>query len=215
MEKGPAFPRMAELPVITCPRRDLDGLAADPASVLWSEIRPSSFRENVSGQDPEQATQVRCARNERELRVLFICEDREPWATFTQRDGPLWEEEVVEVFLDPIGDGECYFEFEVNPLNTVLDLVLRRSRSGYKKDFSWDCDGLRTFVRRTADGWNAELAIPFLSIGSALPRHGDIWSVNFTRIDRPKNRDRELTAWSPSLRGTFHTPDRFGKLRFV
>jgi hypothetical protein len=59
----------------------------------------------------------------------------------------------VELFLDPVGDLESYFEIEVNPLNAVLDLVLRRTRSGYAKNFAWRCEGLRTAVKRTASGW--------------------------------------------------------------
>jgi hypothetical protein len=149
------------------------------------------------------------------LSVRFECEDSEPWATITQRDGPLWEEEVVEVFIDPVGDGECYFEFEVNPLGTVLDLVLRRIRSGYRKDFAWDCEDLRTHVERTPSGWNATLRIPFTSLIAEPPLPGADWRVNFTRIDRPRDRERELTAWSPTLLPTFHAVERFGVLRFL
>lgn len=174
----------------------------------------AAFRENVSGAAPEQGTTVACAWDERELRVRFECMDREPWATIVQRDGPLWEEEVVEVFVDPVGDGASYFEIEVNPLGTVLDLVLRRNRSGYKKDFAWDCEGLRAEVRRTAAGWNAELAIPIASLVAEPPRAGSEWRVNFTRIDRPRDRERELSAWTPTLLATFHAPERFGVLRF-
>lgn len=171
------------------------------------------FGENLTGATPEQGTEVSCAWDERELGVRFVCTDREPWATIKQRDGPLWEEEVVEVFLDPVGDGASYFEIEVNPLGTVLDLVLRRNRSGYKKDFAWDCEGLRADVQHTAGGWNAELAIPFASVGEP-PRAGTEWRVNFTRIDRPRDRERELSAWVPTRLGTFHAPERFGVLRF-
>ena len=122
--------------------------------------------------DLAQDTFVRCAWTETALQVRFECVDTEPWATITQRDGPLWEEEVVEVFLDPVGDLESYFEFEVNPLGTVLDLVLRRNRSGYRKDFAWNCKGLRTQVQRTAQGWDAEFAIPFASLVPETPRAG-------------------------------------------
>lgn len=174
----------------------------------------AAFHENGMGAVPEQGTTVTCAWDERELRVRFTCLDREPWATITQRDGPLWEEEVVEVFLDPVGDAESYFEIEVNPLGTVLDLVLRRNRSGYKKDFAWDCEDLRAEVARTVDGWTAELAIPFASLGAEAPRAGSEWRVNFTRIDRPRHRERELSAWSPTQLATFHVPQRFGVLRF-
>jgi hypothetical protein len=154
-------------------------------------------------------------RDDAALCVRFECEDSDPWATMTQRDGPLWEEEVVEVFIDPVGDGTCYFEFEVNPLGTLLDLVLRRNRSGYTKDFAWCCEGFEARVERTAAGWTAELRIPFASIIAEAPVIGAEWRVNFTRIDRPRGGERELTAWAPTLLGTFHAVERFGVMRFV
>lgn len=182
----------------------------------FGRFGPSAIlSENLSGQPAVQGTEVACAWDATALRVRFVCTDIEPWATITQRDGPLWEEEVVEVFIDPVGDAEVYFEFEVNPLGTLLDLVLRRSRSGYKKDFAWDCEGLEATVERTAAGWNAELKIPFGSLIAEAPRPGNEWRVNFARIDRPRGRERELSAWSPTRLGTFHVPERFGVLRFV
>ncbi len=204
-----------ELPVLLCPHRDAGPLAADVSSEFWQKVPHANFSEAVSGGRPQQATSVRAVWNSAELRILFSVEDTHVWATLTERDGPLWEEEVVEVFLDPFGDLESYFEIEMNPLNTVLDLFLRRNRSGYAKDFSWRCEGLRTAVTRTATGWNAELAIPFLSLSAAAPQPGDRWRVNFCRIDRPQDRPRELTAWSPTGRASFHTPERFGVLEFT
>jgi len=199
---------------MTCPRRELGALTADSASAFWQTIPPARCLENVTGREPSQPTTVRVAWHDTELRVLFEARDEQPWATITQRDGPLWEEEVVEVFIDPVGDGACYFEIETNPLGTVVDLVVRRIRSGWRKDFAWDCEALRSLARRTESGWAAELAIPFLSVSAEAPRVGARWRANFCRIDRPKNRERELSAWSPTMAGTFHAPDRFGTLVF-
>jgi hypothetical protein len=180
----------------------------------WSAIPALPLVENVSGESPMQPTTIQCAWTDNSLRVLFQCLDSDPWATITERDGQLWEEEVVEVFLDPVGDRESYFEIEVNPLNAVLDLVLRKNRSGYRKDFAWDCERLQTKVTCTEIGWNAELLIPFASITSDRPRVGTEWLANFYRIDRPKDRDRELSAWTPTLLPNFHVPERFGRLQF-
>ena len=149
-----------------------------------------------------------------DLRVLFHAADTHIWATMTERDAPLYEEEVVEVFLDPVGDLESYFEIEMNPLNTVLDLVLRKNRSGYVKDTAWQCEGLRTAVHQSEGAWTAELAIPFRALTSVKPTTGTRWRVNFFRIDRPPNRKRKLSAWSPTRGGTFHRPERFGVLEF-
>ena len=188
---------------------------ADAGAELWRNVTPAVFRETVSGGVPQQATMVRTAWDGEALRVLFHAEDTHPWATLTERGAPLYEEEVVEVFLDPVGDLQGYFEIEVNPLNAVLELVLRRNRSGYVKDFSWRCAGLRTAVVKTARTWTAEMAIPFRSLTAELPKAGDCWRVNFFRIDRPPGAPWELSSWSPAGRPNFHTPERFGTLQFT
>ena len=203
------------LPRLACPRSVLPALTADARSAFWEKCEPVLLREVITGAAPMQATSVRVAWDAEELRVLFHAEDTHIHATLTARDAPLHTEEVVEVFLDPVGDRECYFEIEVNPLNAVLDLVLRRNRSGYTKDFAWRCKNLRTHIRREADAWSAELAIPFRSLAAAPPQPGDRWRANFLRIDRPPGTPRELSAWSPTGLANFHVPERFGIIEFT
>jgi len=205
------------IPVLRCARLALGDLSADASALPWRGLPGVRFCDAVTAAAPKQGTEVRAAWSEEEWRLLFIADDTDPWATMTQRDAPLYEEETIEVFFDSVGDLESYFEIEVNPLGTVLDLVLRKSRSGYKADRAWQCEGLRTLVRRHDGGWSAEMAIPFASVTNSPPRTGSRWRANFCRIDRP-SRDgtlpRELTAWSPPLRASFHTPERFGVIEF-
>jgi hypothetical protein len=198
------------VPAIVCPHTEAwDGSSLDGLTGCWSAAGRVYLADNVSGRPPVWGTEVRVGRHQEELLVLFICQDPDPSATFTQRDDPLWEEDVVEVFIDPFGDLDCYFEFEINPLNTVLDGFIRRLRGGLRKDFSWNCEGLRTATGLLAYGWVAGLAIPFKGLGECnLSR----WRINFCRIERPKDQPRELSAWSPTLAGTFHLPERFGVL---
>jgi len=184
-----------------------------PASGAESAA-PLELLDNLTGASPRQRTRVTLARDAAHLRLRFECEDTRPWATLTQRDGPLYQEEVVEVFLDPFGDLECYIEIEVNPLNTVLDLMLRRIGKGWRKEFAWNCNGLETSVSLGPAGWSAALAIPFAAIVPRPPSPGDTWRANFLRIDRPAGAARELSAWSPTRRNTFHEPGRFGFVEF-
>ena len=207
----------AMIPILHCPHRAAGELSADADSSPWRDIPSVRLADAVTSHAPKQGTEVRALWNGAEWRLLFQVTDKDPWATMTKHDANLYEEEVVEVFLDPAGDLQSYFEIEVNPLGTVLDLVLRKSRSGYKGDVAWDCEGLRTLVRSRPGGWSAEMAIPFASVTNSPPLAGSRWRANFYRIDRP-SRDgsvpRELTAWSPPLRPNFHTPEKFGIIEF-
>ena len=206
---------LAELPRLVCRRGALPVLTADADSSFWRECEPVFLWNVIDGAAPRQATRVWAAWDAEEWRVLFRAEDTHIHATLTERDAPLYTEEVVEVFLDPVGDGACYFEIEVNPLNAVLDLVLRKNRSGYRKDFAWQCENLRTCVRHEAAAWSAELALPFRSLAAEPPKCGDTWRANFTRIDRPSDAPRELTTWSPTGFANFHVPERFGVIEFA
>jgi hypothetical protein len=208
------MPILESLPIVHCARADLGDLSADPALTPWRSMRPVLLRETVAGGAPEQGTSFWLLRDDAELRLLFDCADLDPWATFTTRNAPLYNEEVVEVFLDPEGDLLAYFEIEVNPLNAVLDLVVRGTRTGLRKEFRWECEGLRTLVKRDARGWIAEISIPFRAIVAEPPAPGAQWRANFCRIDRPRGRDWELSAWSPTGRPRFHTPERFGIVQF-
>jgi hypothetical protein len=203
------------LPTMRCARRVLGDLAAEPLAEMWRDVDAHAFHLAADGGVPQQGTRVRSVWDGSEWRVLFEVDDTHVWATFTERGALLYQEEVVEVFVDPVGDFETYFEIEVNPLNAVLEVVARRNRSGYLKDFAWRCDGLRTAVRRTETGWCAELAIPFRSLVADPPQPGASWRANFCRIDRPPAVERELTAWSSPGRASFHTPERFGVVDFT
>jgi hypothetical protein len=193
----------------------LGDVSADPAAEMWRGVEPHEFHLAVDGRTPEQGTRIRAVWDANEWRVLFEVSDTHVWATLTERGAMLYQEEVVEIFIDPVGDHLNYFEIELNPLNAVLEIVMRRNRSGYLKDFAWRCEGLRTATRRTPEGWCGELSIPFRSLVAESPQSGTKWRANFCRIDRPPNLERELSAWSPPGRANFHTPERFGVVEFT
>jgi len=161
------------------------------------------------------------------LYVGFACQDTRIYATLTARDAPLWEEEVVEIFVDDNGDGVSYVEIEVNPLNTLLDLfVLNRPPQPFRPLFDWDSVGMRHAVSVDGDprdphsadrGWQVEMAIPwadFATVPHQPPQVGDVWRINLYRIDWFEGQ-QELYAWSPTLCEIFHVPGRFGQLVFL
>ena len=178
---------------------------------------PVILRENVGGGPPNQRTQVRTTWDSWTWHIVFEMEDARPWSTLTGHDAPLWTEETVELFVDPVGDLESYFEIEINPLGAVVDVVLRRVASGWKKDFGWHVDGLQSSARLTDTGWRAELAIPFASLVPSPPSVGACWRVNFLRIDRAggPGTEAELSAWSPTGIRNFHRPESFGTMEFM
>ena len=152
--------------------------------------RVGAFR-LISGADPRPKfpTEAAVVWDAENLYVAFACRDSEPWSRMKKRDDHLWEEEVVEVFLDPDGDGQNYAELEVNPENVVVDLLIPRPRAGTDTAIQWDIAGLQTAVERHSGGWTAEIAIPWKSLAAAAvstaPKPGDRWRAGLYRIKRP------------------------------
>lgn len=184
-----------------------------PSPLIWKEIPPLSPLALADGSGaPEQATTVRLCWDEEALHVRFDCEDRDAWGTYRQRDEPLWQEEVVEVFLAPGEEDPIdYAEIEVSPLGVLFDARIHNPtslRADMTADVAWDCPGLRWQAGRGKErqDWWAELSIP---LGS--PR---VWRANFYRVERPRDGAPEYSCWSPTLTdpADFHKPARFGVL---
>jgi hypothetical protein len=139
-----------------------------------------------------------------------------------QRDQHLWEEEVVEVFLQADPTQPSYIELEVNPLGTMLDIFLLDIRKPLHYE-SWNSEKLQWAVQvdGTVDGkggdkeWTCEIALPLEDVIPAPhipPQAGDRWRLNLYRIE--KKPTPALLAWSPTLTNNFHVPKMFGEIVF-
>lgn len=191
---------------------------------FWAGLSPQHLRDATDGGTPRWWTRVWCAADAERLYVRFGCQDPDPWGTYEDRDDPLYEEEVVELFVAP-GDASPrrYAEFEVSPRGVVFDALVDNP-SGDRKhmsvDADWDCPGLesRTGRLEANDGWWVILSVPWASL-MADDEKGPpgVWRANFYRIERPRGAGSdtpEFSAWSPTLRqpADFHVPERFGRL---
>jgi hypothetical protein len=167
------------------------------------------------------------------LHLLFEVTDPDPWHTMTKRDEHLWDEEVVEIFIDLDRTGRDYYELEINPANVVCDLRMVSPWPDKEGDIDWDLEGLETRVHRRSDaaggttGWTATAFLPwsgFESLPSARavsvpPEPGDQWRFNVFRIKRPGGpddpvKDAVFAAWSPPSVPSFHDAGAFRYLIF-
>lgn len=190
---------------------------------LPAPCTPIRLRSALDGAPPRLATSVAAWWDDDCLSVLFSAADDFVVATHLQHDAPLYDEDVVEVFVAP-ATLASYFEFEVNPLGTLFDALIESPdgvRETMRADRSWTCAGLTAILRTTfeADGMRTVdtlLRVPFASLGLATPSAGDRWRANFFRIDRHPRRGDEFTAWHPTLRvpADFHVAAAFGTLEF-
>ncbi len=220
-----------ELPLYVCRKIDRDlevtGKVDDP---LWESAEVAELQDTVTGKPGRYRTTARLLYNEHYLYLAFQCEDEYPWATLTEHDDPIYEEECVEAFLCPSGKIRQYYEINVSPRGTVFDAFILNGRpvGGDRIHFcglkEYTCEDLVVKVsvdgrlnQRGAKGWSAEYAIPFTSLIGAdeiVPRPGETWRMNLFRIDAPEKEHPEYYAWSMTGAVDFHRPWRFGTLRF-
>jgi Carbohydrate-binding family 9 len=180
------------------------------------------LRRATDGAPPRLATTVAAYYDYDVLTVVFSSADDHVVATYLEHDAPLYDEDVVEVFLAPRDPSE-YFEIEVSPLGTTFDARITSPdgvRSTMGADLAWDATDLFAGVKK---GWESTgvmtvdtvIRLPFASLGMAMPRAGDVWKGNFFRIDRHPRGD-EFMAWQPTMKtpADFHVTAAFGALRF-
>ena len=152
------------------------------------------------------------------LDVAFACTDATPSPRASKRDDPLWDDEAIQVILDPGGTGKNYVEFAVNADNVVADRIIPDASSIAKADLAWNIAGLKTAVRRHRAGWVVEIAIPWSALAArrnAAPKPGEQWRAALYRVKRLSD-GLEQTAWSlPRVERGAHDTDRFGYLLFM
>jgi hypothetical protein len=215
---------------------------ASPDDLSWTEaatIHELTLSLNAQATSEPQKTQVRLLWSPAALYVRFVCIDGEPFAPHTGRDRPHHEGDVVEVFIDPVGDARQWYEVQVSPTNQVLDaltlmtgepesddqLILTRAAARDQWTFieGFEIAGLATATQMVPGGWIADVTIP----ASALTRRrggGPLspgsMRINLLRYDRPfaDNGKRQFvpTNWAPVLAGNPHrSPKAMGVIRLI
>ena len=179
---------------------------------------PVTLRRSTDGGTSRLATRVALCHDGECLTALFLGDDDGVTATHLEHDAPLYEEDVVEIFVAPDGLTP-YFEIEVSPLGTTFDARINSPdgvRATMRTDVGWTCDGLFAGVRRTPASLDVVIRVPFASLGAAPPRAGDAWRANLFRIDRHPKHGSDFSAWQPTMKqpADFHVARAFGTLLF-
>jgi hypothetical protein len=190
---------------------NLDG---DLSKSIWRKARPVTMeRESKTTKlRPELATSVRALWTDQFLYLAYDC----PYTKLTfyepvqekERFG-LWERDVVEAFIgSDTNNIRRYTEYEVSPNNERLDV--RIALPNY--DFEWSSHfESATHSNEKNQRWTAELRIPMSALSDAHPVPGAKWRINLYRCDYA---NKGMLAFSPTLVGSFHTPEKFGVLKF-
>lgn len=175
---------------------EIDGKANDPS---WKHAAWTDDFIDIEGErmpTPLYRTRVKMLWDKKFLYILAEMEEPHVWAYYENRDQIVFHENDFEVFIDPNGDAQNYFEIEINAQNTIFDLFMPQPyRDGGTPLISWDTPGLKSSVyiegtindpTDTDNKWVVEMAIPFdaLRLGSwdQTPKNGQLWKIDFSRV---------------------------------
>jgi hypothetical protein len=168
-------------------------------------------------------------------------EEPDVWGTLSAHDAVIFQDPDFEVFIDPDGDRQNYYEFEMNALNTTWDLLLRKAYiDGGPALNEWEIPGLKSAVqiqgsinnpRDRDEGWTLEIAIPWKALAEyskqpAPPKPGDTWRVNFSRVEwkiestggvykKIPGTKEDNWVWSPTGIIDMHRPEQWGIVCFA
>lgn len=203
----------------------LDGKLTEDA---WLNTQPSGlFVQTMTGSPGAFAASARVLYDAEKLYIGFQVQDDHLKCTFKNRDDHLWEQDAVEVMLDPDGDGKNYFEIQISPTNLVFDTRYDSRRSPQPfGDLAWSSRAQANVSLQGMpndddedDGYSVELAMPWQAFAAGPtpakpPAAGETWRINFFVLDARKKGQRAV-GWSAPRIGDFHTLDRFGRVIFA
>jgi len=185
-------------------------LRGDLSGRIWDRaIRIEDFM-TADGGKPQTATEVLALCDNSHLYVAFVCQEpmiKKLVVTEAERDGPLWIEDCVELFIDPANGQAWSIHWIANAKGQIWDGL--QSPAGTDSGYNSHATAKSAVL---ADRWICELKIPFAAIGGP-PQPGEVWGLNFAR-ERRAGGNLQLSAWSTGKTG-FHDPFLFGNARFA
>lgn len=223
----------------------IDGKLNDTA---WSKVFWESNFEDIEGGSkpgPKLLTQFKILWDSSNLYIAAYLMEPDLWATKSKRDDIVYYDNDFELFLDPNNDGENYFEFEINALGTLMDLMMTKPyNKGGTYSLKWNAENIKYAVHPNGTlnnnvdidrGWSIEMAIPFndLKIGARnyLPSVNKPWRLNFSRVEwtltkQEKSYTKKMNlsnkpiaeynwVWSPTGIIDIHVPTKWGNLYFI
>ncbi|MFN8059786.1 MAG: DUF5916 domain-containing protein [Vicinamibacterales bacterium] len=171
----------------------IDGALDDD---VWSQATPvGDFvqGEPLTGSPATEATDVKMAYDGQNLYVAAYLHDSDPdhlVVNEIRKDFKNDVQDTFEIIIDTFGDRRNGFVFMTNPEGARADQQV--ANEGRETNASWDAVWF-VKTRQVADGWIAEIAIPFKSLRFE-PGDAHRWGINFSRRIRRKN---EVDFWSP------------------
>ncbi|MCX5642411.1 MAG: hypothetical protein NTY10_04180 [Candidatus Omnitrophica bacterium] len=122
-----------------------------------------------------------------------------------EKDGAVWGDDCVEIFLQRPQDTLSYYHFIVNASGSKYDAQnLKEATMESRPD--WEGDW-KAAVSKSNNAWYVEMYIPYSILG--LEPAGNTWKINVAR----EHYAGGLTELSSICNGYFHEPTKFVEIK--
>ncbi|MEI7830284.1 MAG: DUF5916 domain-containing protein, partial [Prolixibacteraceae bacterium] len=174
--------KIAKAPVI-------DGRLNDEAWSSAAKIDQLVQREPNSGQPVSEKTNFYVCYDANFLYVGVKCYDDPKKITAKEmaRDVSLGNDDRIQVILDTYLDHRNGYWFQVGPRGSIGDATISENGAVFNKQWDGLWEGKAHIV---ADGWEAEMAIPFKTMG--FDKYNPNWGIKFIRHIK---RKLEMSYW--------------------
>lgn len=179
----------------------------------WHESgRITGFR-HADGSRAEIQTYVRVLFDDENLYIGLEMEEPETdllrMRASGRDDSRIWQDDTIEVMIDPDGEGMRYVHFAVNPAGSFRDSE-RDIGMPTAGDPSFDA-GAEVSSRVDFEGrWIVEMKVPAESIGGEIVP-GSSWTMNVVRVRRAGAEAASVSSWAD---GQVHEPNSFRRVVF-
>ncbi len=183
---------------------EVDGLLDDPC---WQNAGKITNLKAIGKElkDAVPDTEVKVTYDDRNFYISFVCHEPEMQKIVAKNvngNEQIFKDDCIEIFLDT-KQNQQYFHIALNSNNVIYDI---------KSDNGLWHGKYHTAVTRHADKWQAEIAIPFETLGITSIKPGDRWNVNFCRTRQVPPKSFGTWAYLPF--SGFNEPRRFETIAF-
>lgn len=198
-------PRIQVYRIVNGDRIELDGRLDE---AIWDRAVPASgfsVWDPDRGQPPSEETVFKVAYDEHAVYFGVACHEKDPakiTKTLARRDTSA-NSDLVSVYIDPYFDRTTGYNFRVNPLGVQEDAYMYNDG---ERDPDWDAVW-QAETYEDAEGWYAEMRIPFSSI--RYRPDSRTWGLQVYRYMHGRGED---TSWATWDRETSGFVSRFGLL---
>ncbi|XP_071079705.1 uncharacterized protein [Haliotis cracherodii] len=215
-------------------RLDEDAWKEVPWTENFMDIRGPQFPA------PPVETKVKLRWDDQLLYVGAYLQEPHIWATMTQKDTRIYQENAFEVFLDVDNSMSMYKEIEINALSTTWDLMLSRAYMDGGDWQDWEgiqqkgvyTDGAVNNATVPATFWSIEISFPFANLSQntsrsdRAPVDGEMWFMTLARprydvvalangsYQQKPGTEASWYSWNPTGAVNLHLPSKWGLLFF-